>query len=345
MKDGVEPGDGPRPVGLHAVGSTGSPLSPEGFAVGLRPARRRHLAVLDQRRHRRLHRVRRRRADAAGLPGRAAGALARRDGRVVGRGGQAADRRGRRARDHRADAVDAGLLLGRPGRRALRESYFAMYPGVWRHGDWIEITDRGTAIIYGRTDSTINRGGVRMGTSEIYRAVLAARRDRRRARRRRPARGRGELDAAVRRAARRAPSSTTSSIEADRDAHPRGLLAAPRAQRGPRDRRGAAHAVRQGARGAGQADPDGHAARAGRQPRVAGQPRRRSTCSSNWHPSAEPERMAAMSTMSQAPYPVGYEADFVEQRSRADDVLPLPAGDPAVHRRRSFLGHRRCTSA
>ncbi|WP_433700389.1 acetoacetate--CoA ligase [Nocardiopsis sp. CA-288880] len=55
----------------------------------------------------------------------------------------------------------------------LRDSYFSVYPGIWRHGDWIEITDRGTAIIYGRSDSTINRGGVRMGTSEIYRAVLA----------------------------------------------------------------------------------------------------------------------------------------------------------------------------
>jgi acetoacetyl-CoA synthetase len=55
----------------------------------------------------------------------------------------------------------------------LRESYFDVYPGVWRHGDWIEITSRGTALIYGRSDSTINRGGVRMGTSEIYRAVLA----------------------------------------------------------------------------------------------------------------------------------------------------------------------------
>ena len=55
----------------------------------------------------------------------------------------------------------------------LRESYFSMYPGIWRHGDWIEITDRGTAIISGRSDSTINRGGIRMGTSEIYRAVLA----------------------------------------------------------------------------------------------------------------------------------------------------------------------------
>ena len=54
-----------------------------------------------------------------------------------------------------------------------RASYFDMYPGVWRHGDWIEITSRGTAIIYGRSDSTINRSGVRMGTSEIYRAVRA----------------------------------------------------------------------------------------------------------------------------------------------------------------------------
>jgi acetoacetyl-CoA synthetase len=55
----------------------------------------------------------------------------------------------------------------------LREAYFDVYPGVWRHGDWIRITERGTAVIYGRSDSTINRGGVRMGTSEIYRAVLA----------------------------------------------------------------------------------------------------------------------------------------------------------------------------
>ena len=60
-----------------------------------------------------------------------------------------------------------------PDGTRLREAYFEMYPGVWRHGDWIEITPRGTSIIYGRSDSTINRGGVRMGTSEIYRAVLA----------------------------------------------------------------------------------------------------------------------------------------------------------------------------
>ncbi len=50
-------------------------------------------------------------------------------------------------------------------------SYFETYPGVWRHGDWIKITDRGTLVIYGRSDATLNRGGVRIGTSEIYRAV------------------------------------------------------------------------------------------------------------------------------------------------------------------------------
>jgi acetoacetyl-CoA synthetase len=52
-----------------------------------------------------------------------------------------------------------------------RESYFETFRGVWRHGDWIKITPRGTAIIYGRSDSTINRQGVRMGTSELYRVV------------------------------------------------------------------------------------------------------------------------------------------------------------------------------
>ena len=63
-------------------------------------------------------------------------------------------------------------LWNDPDGERLRESYFSFYPGIWRHGDWIEITSRGTAVIYGRSDSTINRGGVRIGTSEIYRAVL-----------------------------------------------------------------------------------------------------------------------------------------------------------------------------
>ena len=64
------------------------------------------------------------------------------------------------------------FFWGDPDGSRYRASYFEHYPGIWRHGDWIEITSRGTAVIYGRSDSTINRAGIRMGTSEIYRAVL-----------------------------------------------------------------------------------------------------------------------------------------------------------------------------
>jgi acetoacetyl-CoA synthetase len=58
-----------------------------------------------------------------------------------------------------------------PDGSRLRDAYFDMYPGVWRHGDWIKITPRGSSVIYGRSDSTLNRGGVRMGTAEFYRVV------------------------------------------------------------------------------------------------------------------------------------------------------------------------------
>ncbi|MCT9928873.1 acetoacetate--CoA ligase [Planotetraspora sp. A-T 1434] len=58
-----------------------------------------------------------------------------------------------------------------PSGDRYRESYFADYPGVWRHGDWIKILPDGSCVIYGRSDSTLNRGGVRMGTSEFYRVV------------------------------------------------------------------------------------------------------------------------------------------------------------------------------
>lgn len=51
------------------------------------------------------------------------------------------------------------------------DSYFSTYPGVWRHGDWIEVTEHEGVVIYGRSDATLNRGGVRIGTSEVYRAV------------------------------------------------------------------------------------------------------------------------------------------------------------------------------
>ncbi|MBI3859853.1 MAG: acetoacetate--CoA ligase [Thaumarchaeota archaeon] len=63
------------------------------------------------------------------------------------------------------------FLLGDPDGLRYRESYFEKFPGVWRHGDWITITDRGTCVIFGRSDATIKRSGVRIGTSEIYRSV------------------------------------------------------------------------------------------------------------------------------------------------------------------------------
>jgi len=60
-----------------------------------------------------------------------------------------------------------------PGGARYRESYFDTYPGVWRHGDWIEVLPDGGCVIYGRSDATLNRGGVRMGTSEFYRVAEA----------------------------------------------------------------------------------------------------------------------------------------------------------------------------
>jgi acetoacetyl-CoA synthetase len=58
-----------------------------------------------------------------------------------------------------------------PDGTRLREAYFDVYPDLWRHGDWIKITPRGTCVIYGRSDATLNRGGVRMGTAEFYTVV------------------------------------------------------------------------------------------------------------------------------------------------------------------------------
>jgi acetoacetyl-CoA synthetase len=60
-----------------------------------------------------------------------------------------------------------------PGGERYRASYYADYPGVWRHGDWLLIAPDGGCVIYGRSDATLNRGGVRMGTSEFYRVVEA----------------------------------------------------------------------------------------------------------------------------------------------------------------------------
>jgi acetoacetyl-CoA synthetase len=80
--------------------------------------------------------------------------------------------RGRRASwSARAVPVDARRLLERSRRREVPRGVLRALPGVWRHGDWMEITAHGGVVIHGRSDATLNPGGVRIGTAEIYRQV------------------------------------------------------------------------------------------------------------------------------------------------------------------------------
>jgi acetoacetyl-CoA synthetase len=58
-----------------------------------------------------------------------------------------------------------------PDGSKYKASYFEDFPGIWRHGDWLRITPKGSLVIYGRSDATLNRQGIRIGTSEIYRSV------------------------------------------------------------------------------------------------------------------------------------------------------------------------------
>jgi acetoacetyl-CoA synthetase len=173
MKAGVDPGVGRDLSRLKAVGSTGSPLAPEGFdwiyehlgrdtwlfstsgGTDLCTAFVGGVALLPVYR--------------GELQGRALGAAV-----------EAWDEDGKPVIDEVGELVVTEPMPSMPvffwgddeRQSRYRASYFEHYPGVWRHGDWIEITSRGTAVIYGRSDSTINRSGIRMGTSEIYRAVL-----------------------------------------------------------------------------------------------------------------------------------------------------------------------------
>jgi acetoacetyl-CoA synthetase len=62
-------------------------------------------------------------------------------------------------------------LWNDPGDERYRSAYFGMYPGVWRQGDWVRFTERGSCVITGRSDATLNRGGIRLGTSELYAVV------------------------------------------------------------------------------------------------------------------------------------------------------------------------------
>jgi acetoacetyl-CoA synthetase len=172
MKDGIAPAKG-RDLKLNAVGVTGSPLSPEGFEW-----------VYDQLGSETWLFSTSGGTDVCtafvgGVPMLPVykGEI---QARCLGAAIESWDEEGRPHTNQVGELVITEPMPSMPiffwgdtDCAKLREAYFEMFPGVWRHGDWVEITDRGTAIIYGRSDSTINRGGVRMGTSEIYRAVLS----------------------------------------------------------------------------------------------------------------------------------------------------------------------------
>ncbi|MFI7046239.1 acetoacetate--CoA ligase [Streptosporangium sandarakinum] len=167
MKEGV------RPEGLEAlrgVGSTGSPLPPEGFAWIAEALPAVQLGSFSGG------------TDVCtGFVG-AVPLLPVRAGvipcRCLGAKVEAFDPSGRPVIGEVGELVLTApmpsmpvMFWNDPDGARYRESYFADYPGVWRHGDWIKILPDGGCVIYGRSDSTLNRGGVRMGTSEFYRVV------------------------------------------------------------------------------------------------------------------------------------------------------------------------------
>jgi acetoacetyl-CoA synthetase len=171
MKAGLHPGADCDLSALRAIGSTGSPLPPEGFEWVYREVKQDLLLG----------------SFSGGtdlctgfvgpsplLPVRA-GVIA---GRCLGAKVEAFDPAGKPVTGEVGELVLTAPMPSMPvgfwhdpGDVRYRESYFGTYPGVWRHGDWIEMLPDGGCVIYGRSDATLNRGGVRMGTSEFYRVV------------------------------------------------------------------------------------------------------------------------------------------------------------------------------
>ena len=221
-KAGIEPGRRARPgaPALHRLDRVAA--ARRGVPLGLRRRRLGRLARLDQRRHRR-----RARAFVGGCPllpvraGRAPVPEPRRAGRGVRRGrsvGRSAQT-GELVITAPMPSMPVGFWNDPDGAR-YRESYFEMYPGVWRHGDWIRLTASGGAVIEGRSDSTLNRGGVRFGTSELYGVVDALPEVARQPGHRPGARRRDVLDAAVRRRCGRRRRARRRAHGADRRGDP-----------------------------------------------------------------------------------------------------------------------------
>lgn len=171
LKDGLEPGRTFDLSALRTIGSTGAPLTPEGFrwiadAIGPRVQTASVSGGTDL---------------CTAFVGAAPDVpvwLGELSCRMLGAAVAAYTPEGREVVDEVGELVITEPMPSMPvffwndpdGSR-LRAAYFEDFPGVWRHGDWIRVTDRGSAVIYGRSDSTLNRGGIRMGTSEFYRVV------------------------------------------------------------------------------------------------------------------------------------------------------------------------------
>ncbi|SHF65201.1 acetoacetyl-CoA synthetase [Jatrophihabitans endophyticus] len=164
----VHPGRDFDLAALRSVGSTGAPLSPDGFAwVYEQVGRDLVLNSLSGGTDVCTAFV----GGAPTLPVRAGEIPCR----LLGCAVEAYDAAGRPVLDEVGELVVTAPMPSMPvgfwndpdGSR-LREAYFDVYPGVWRHGDWITVTGRGSCVIHGRSDATLNRGGVRMGTAEFY---------------------------------------------------------------------------------------------------------------------------------------------------------------------------------
>jgi acetoacetyl-CoA synthetase len=173
MKAGLEPGDRFDLGALRAIGSTGSPLAPETFRWVYQSVKRDvWLASTSGG------------TDVCSSFLSACPFLPVREGELqgpaLGVSVRAFDPTGNPVIEQVGELVITEPMPSMPVRfwndpdgTRYRESYFEMYPGVWRHGDWIRMTESGGAVISGRSDSTLNRHGVRIGSSEIYRAVEA----------------------------------------------------------------------------------------------------------------------------------------------------------------------------
>ena len=171
MKAGLEPGGAFDLATIKGIGSTGAPLQPEGFRWVYEKVKPDvHLGSFSGGTDMCTGFV----GPCPLLPVRAGEIQCRCLGAKV----EAYDEKGSPVVDEVGELVITEPLPSMPlylwndedGRR-YRESYFETFSGVWRHGDWTKITGHGSLVIYGRSDSTLNRAGVRMGTSELYRVL------------------------------------------------------------------------------------------------------------------------------------------------------------------------------